>query len=359
MLQGYNGSTFVYKWSDMGNGSFFGNNQCWDNSHLYFPANRQLLFGNLDNCDDDIECMIFSNNDLEHPITLEFNSLQNQFKCNSVLWPNLVGSNNVNTSQSQLAVTVYERYVTPTTCANYLWNTNTCLQWTGGQTIMAQRQFYSRSEKDGPLSILMGNFYNNTTQNGFIRKTKELLVFRNNYLQTVPSNLNSLTWFTTNCSPNGLNGGGCNGNTNIAFINPLGQTVALYNKPNDSFNGYGYKNGANYSMYSLTNGTQNLRLGSFAGAESSPKNQDQFVEMTISPNPADEAIEILFSSSESIYDAEIAIINAKGEASLVDKIDILEGVNKLNLNVSHLAPGFYLVRASNKEKVFTKKFVKN
>ena len=359
LLQGYNGSGFYYKWSDMGNGSFFGNNQCWDNFHVNFTPNSQVLFGNIDNCDNDIECMIFNNNDLEHPITLEFTSSQNQFNCQSVLWPTIVGSNNMNATHSQLEVTVNERYVTPRTCANYLWNSNICLQWTGGNTIYTPREFYSRSEKDGPLSILMGNFYDNTAQNGFIRKTKELLVFRNNYVHSVPSNLAGLNFFTTDCSPNGLYGGGCDGNTNIAFYNPLGQVVAYYNKPNNSFNGYSYKSGGSYSIYSLTNGNQNLRQGNFTNSTSLTENINQFVEITIAPNPADEAIEVSFSSLKNIYDAEIAIINAKGEVTLVDKINILEGVNKLMVNITNLTPGFYLVRASNKENVFTKKFIKS
>ncbi len=359
LLQGYNGSSFYYKWSDMGNGSFFGNNQCWDNYHVNFTPNSQVLFGNLDNCDDNIECVIFNNNDLEHPITLEFNSSQNQFKCESVLWPTMAGSNNVNTTQSQLAVTVNEKYTTPTTCANYLWNSNICLQWTGGNTIMTPRQFYSRVEKDGLLSILMGNFYNNTTQNGFVRKTKEILVFRNNYVQSVPTNLNALAWFTTDCAPNGMYGGGCDNNTNISFYNTLGQVVATYNKPNNSFNNYGYKGGANYSMYSLTNGNQNLKLGGVINSSSSIEITSKLVEITVAPNPADEAIEVSLNSLENIYETEISIINEKGEVTIIDKIDILEGVNKLTINVSHLTSGFYLIRASNKENVFTKKFIKN
>lgn len=318
------------------------------------------MFGNLDNCDDDVECMIFNNNDLEHPVTLEFTSLQNQFNCNSVLWPTLTGSNNLNTSQSSLSATVYEQYVTPTTCANYLWSTNICLQWTGGNTIMTPRQFYSRVEKDGPLSIIMGIFYNNTSLNGFTRKTKELLVFRNDYIQSVPSNLSGLQYFKTNCSPNGLYGGGCDGNTNIAFYNPIGQVVAYYNKPNDSFNGYGYKGGARYSMFSLTTSNQNLRLASNNINNSNTSDlKVNSVELTISPNPASEVIELTLSSLINMYSTDVAIINEKGENTLIDKIDVLEGENKLTINVSNLKAGVYLIKASNKENLFTKKFIKN
>lgn len=360
LLQGFNGSTFYYKWSDMGNGSFFGNGECPLGTYMVnFSPSSQVLFGNLDNCDDDIECMVFNNNDLEHPITLEFSSAQNKFNCNSTLWPTLIGSNNVNATQSSLSVTVDEHYVTPTTCANYLWGTSICLQWTGGNTVSTPRQFYSRVEKDGPLSILMGNFYNNTLINGFVRKTKELLVFKNDRIESVPSNLTGLSWFSTNCSPNGLYGGGCDGNTNIAFNNPLGQTVAYYNKPNNSFIGYGYNGGASYSMYSLTNGIQNLRLGNSNNNSVLNDKPSQFDEIIVSPNPADETIEIIFYSTVNMYETEITIISEKGEVTQVDKTDILEGENKIRINVSHLKTGLYLVKASNKENLFTKKFVKN
>jgi hypothetical protein len=362
MLQNFNigASTFNYRWSDMGNGGFFGTNQCDGNFNQSLSAGSKLLVGNLDNCDDDIECMLIPNNDIEHPVTVEFNSIENRFICNSILWPSMPGSNNINATQSSLSATANELYTTPRTCANYLWsNQSLCLQWTGGNQVITPRQFYSRNEKDGPLEILLGNFYNNTSLNGFVRPTSDLIIFRNNYAYDVPSNLNNTT-FLTNCAPNGLFGGGCDGNTSIPFTNTLGQVVAYYNKPNDSFVGYGHKAGASYSLYSLTNGNQNLRVSNSKEDETINESIDiKEILINIMPNPATDIIKVDFYSNETLNGTQVSFMNAMGESIEILLFDVALGKNQLELNVSSLASGWYSLRFVSNNKVFSKKFIKN
>ena len=78
------------------------------------------------------------------------------------------------------------------------------------------------------------------------------------------------------------------------LYNTLSQVVAYYNKPDNTFVGYGSKGGASYSMYSLTNGGQNLRMGSFVANSSLDETTNKVIEISIAPNPADEIIKISF-----------------------------------------------------------------
>jgi hypothetical protein len=360
MIQNFNGSNFNYKWSDMGNGSFFNNNQC-GSFNVSFNTNSQLLFGNLDNCDNDIECMIIQDNDIVHPITMEFTSNLNEFFCASVKWPAMIGSNDIYATQSSLSATANEFFTTPRVCTNYLWsNPNICLQWAGGNQILAARQFFSRVEKDGPLQILNGNFYNNTALNGYTIPTSDLIIFRNNYSYNVPSNINNVV-FLTDCTPNGLYGGGCNGNTSIPFYNTNGQIIANYNMVNNSFAGYNYKSGASYSMYSLTNGVQNLRTSNTTNQDENfnELNDIKEISITIMPNPVSDFINVEFLSDQILKDTEVSFMDSEGRSINLLQFDAGIGLNTLKLNVSDLTAGWYIIRFVNNNKIYTKKFIKN
>lgn len=359
MVQNFNiaSSSFQYNWSDMGNGDFFNTNQCSGYS-IPFNVNSQLFFGNLDNCDDDIECLIIPNNDYGHPITLEYTSAEARFNCYSTLWPTMLGINSVAITQSALSATANELYRTPRVCTNYLWsNPNLCLQWSGGNQVIAPRQFYSRNEVDGSLQMIIGNFYNNTSNNLFIRNTSDFMIFRNNYAYDVPSNLNGTT-FLTDCAPNGLYGGGCNSNTSIPLYNTLGQVIAYYNKPNDSFVGYGHKAGCNYSMYSLTNGNQNLRLASFNSNESTFELNNSNVDIKILPNPASDLISVDFYSTENLNETSVSIISSEGKITNILNVDVKSGKNTFDIDISRLTSGWYMLRFINESRVDVKKFIK-
>jgi hypothetical protein len=374
MLQNFNtvSNAFTMKWTDYGNSDFFMNNQCAPYSYnLQFNAGYEVFFGNLDNCDGDVECLIIPNNDLVHPITLEFNSATNAFKCWSIRWPTMNNSNNIAGTTSTYAYSAYERWTSRRYCSKTC--LGICCQYTGGQNYIQQRDFYSTNTKDGNLSFLFGNFYNNSYWNGFTTAypTMDLLVFRNDIASNPPSQLNGQT-FLTNCTPDNMYGNYCPNPSNIYIYNLAGQYIASFNRNNGLFNTTAVKSGR-WCMYSLTDATTNLR--GINNVDSVPKANDFYIPtliepndienislftLNVKPNPTSDKINVSFNSNLNLINNTVEIINVEGKIVYQAKTNIFEGVNILDINVSSLKDGVYFVKyiTANGEN-YKSKFVKN
>jgi hypothetical protein len=374
MLQNFNttSNSFTLKWTDYGNSDFFMNNQCAPYSYnLQFNTSYDVYFGNMDNCDADVECLIIPNNDIQHPITLEFNSGTNAFRCWSVHWPTMNGSDNIAGTITSYACSGYERWTSRRYC------TSTCLgiccHYTGGNSYITQRDFYNTNTKDGNLSFLLGNFYNNSYWNsGFNINTLDLIVFRNDIGSIVPLQMNGLT-FLTNCSPDNMYGDYCPDNSNIYIYNLAGQYIASFNRNNGLFNTAAYKSGR-YCMYSLTDPTTNLRtkknvpdstptINIFHNPsliESNEVENINLFDLNVKPNPSSEKITVSLKSNINLINNSVEIINIEGEIVSHIITNIYEGINIMDINVSLLNNGVYFVKyTTSNGEIYKSKFIKN
>jgi hypothetical protein len=336
---------------------------------MQFNASHELFFGNFDNCDADVECFIIANKDLAQVATLEFNSATNAFRCWSVKWPTLNNSNNIGGTTSVFAYSAYERWTSRRYCSSTC--LGICCGYTGGQSYIQQRDFYSTNTKEGNLSFLFGNFYNNNYWNGFTYPTIDLMVFRNDIGSYPPSQLNGLT-FLTNCSSDGLYGNYCPDNSNINIYNLSGQYIASFNRNNGLFNTTAVKSGR-YCMYSLTDGTTNLRSNN--NIDSIPKTNTFYkptlietndienislFTLNVNPNPTSNKISVSFNSGVNLINNTVEIINVEGKVVYQTTTNIFEGINILDISVSNLKDGVYFVRyiTTNGEN-YKSKFIKN
>ncbi len=375
MLQNFNtgSNAFTLKWTDYGNSDFFQNNQCAPYSYnLQFNSNFEVFFGNLDNCDPDIECFIVINNNIVNPITLEFNSAQGAFRCWSVRWPAMPNSENINGTISSFAYSAYERWTSRRYCSSTC--LGICCQYTGGQSYIQQRNFYNNNVKEGNLSFLLGNFYNNSYWNGFTYAypTKDLIVFRNDIGSPAPQQLNGLT-FLTNCTPDHMYGNYCPNTSNIAIYYLNGQYLASFNRNTGVFNTTAVKSGR-FCMYSLTDANTNLREVNNDGDTLTTENSHytpvmiasneidniELFELKTTPNPTSDNLMISFKSNIELHNNYIEIVNVEGKVVYKTPTIIFEGINTLEINVSTLKDGVYFVKynVSNGEN-YNAKFVKN
>jgi PKD repeat protein len=83
-----------------------------------------------------------------------------------------------------------------------------------------------------------------------------------------------------------------------------------------------------------------------------------FTAFTAFPNPAKDVITLNINSSKQFNNCSMMINDVLGQNTLTKTIDIAGGENKLNVDISALAPGIYFVSIQNGKEVVTAKFVK-
>ncbi len=374
MMQNFStmNSNFNLKWTDYGNSDFFLNNQCGSGgSSIIFGSNYDVRFGNLDNCDADIECLIIPNNDIQHPITFEFNSALLQFKCWSPNWPTMNNSSSIMGTNTIFGYTAYERWTSERRCVRTC--VGICCRFEGGDSYITQRDFYNTSFQDGNLSFLLGNFYNNSYWNGFTYSypTMDLMVFRNDNTYMVPPQMNGLT-FLTNCTPENMYGNNCPNTSNIAIYDLAANTIAYFNRNTGAFNTAPIRS-QRVCMYSLTNGGTNLRTNNKIDTlpkpntfyeptliENNELDNIELFELKTTPNPASDKLTLSFNSGIESENNIVELINVEGKVVYSRNYPIFKGINTFEISLSNFKNGVYIVKyAMANGENYKSKFIKN
>ncbi|MBR4136757.1 MAG: T9SS type A sorting domain-containing protein [Bacteroidales bacterium] len=79
-------------------------------------------------------------------------------------------------------------------------------------------------------------------------------------------------------------------------------------------------------------------------------------EMTLYPNPAENMVNIAFSSKET-NNATLSIYNLMGQCIYAETVNVMEGSNHLNVNISNLNAGVYMVSVKTAQGTTTQKLV--
>ena len=79
--------------------------------------------------------------------------------------------------------------------------------------------------------------------------------------------------------------------------------------------------------------------------------------VSLSPNPVNDRMTILFTGNHA-RPGKLIISGMRGETLLAHQIDILEGMNEMDLNVSNLPAGVYMIQIIGTEGQIVKRFIK-
>lgn len=78
--------------------------------------------------------------------------------------------------------------------------------------------------------------------------------------------------------------------------------------------------------------------------------------MKLYPNPASNSVNVTFSSEES-GEALVTVMNIMGQTVMSEVAAINEGYNKLNLGISNLKSGVYMINIKTNRGTSTQKLI--
>ena len=82
-----------------------------------------------------------------------------------------------------------------------------------------------------------------------------------------------------------------------------------------------------------------------------------FQQLQLSPVPANDVLNMDFTAL-SQHNATVSVYDLTGRQIFTNKYPVLEENNRITLDVSGLAPGFYLVSLSDGVNVVSQKFIR-
>ena len=80
--------------------------------------------------------------------------------------------------------------------------------------------------------------------------------------------------------------------------------------------------------------------------------------LSVFPNPAKDIVTMSVNSSKPFSGCQLSINNMLGQNVYAKDVDLTNGINKLNINVSNLSEGVYIISLQNGKDVVNGKFVK-
>lgn len=122
-----------------------------------------------------------------------------------------------------------------------------------------------------------------------------------------------------------------------------------------------YATGNNYTVNLIvSNGScSDTITQSISPVPSGINNVSAFSAYNLFPDPANGQVTLNVTSGHTIEDCSLSIRNLLGETLYNSTIDIAAGTNNLSLDVSHLAPGVYIVTLQNGNDSMNARFVKS
>jgi PKD repeat protein len=83
-----------------------------------------------------------------------------------------------------------------------------------------------------------------------------------------------------------------------------------------------------------------------------------FSAMSVFPNPAKDIVTLSVNSSKQFSNCVVSFTNVLGQKEMSNKVDLNNGANKFDINISNLSAGVYFLSLQNGKDVVTTKFVK-
>jgi hypothetical protein len=99
--------------------------------------------------------------------------------------------------------------------------------------------------------------------------------------------------------------------------------------------------------------------GTIVDSDVASGTQDEYdnESLVLQPNPAGDFVQILLQS-EKAEDAVMHVFDLRGTLVHSSNLNLHEGLNQHGVNLQKFSSGMYVVHISTKDKLFTKKFVK-